>query len=261
MPVGDVTGWHQVFADNFANESVPVGAFSGCAGSGLPLIQRTCSGLSAYPSPYQKWWAYGDGWKDTSGNGTYYPSRVMSIANGVMNLYIHTATINGTTYHMVSTPVPKIPGGVNGGGLLYGRYIVRFRVDSLPGYKIAFMLWPDSNNQPLDGEIDFPEQNRYGDICGYMHWMNTTTRQQDAYCSTVQVQGSGWHTAETDWTPTACTFKLDGTVLGNATDTINIPSTPMHWNLQAETSVTGVIPSNTTAGNIQIDWATAYTRT
>jgi hypothetical protein len=260
MPVGNVPGWRQVFADNFANESVPLGAFSGCA-MGADLMLDSCSGLSSYSSAYQKWWAYPDGWKDGTG-GTYYPSKVISISGGVMNLHIHTATINGTTSHLVSTPVPKVPGGVNGGGLLYGRYVVRFRMGSLPGYKIAFMLWPDSGIWPQDGEIDFPEQGQYGQICAFMHWMGgTKLSDADRYCSTDQLQGSGWHTAQIDWTPTACTFTLDGTVLGSSTDASKIPSTPMHWNLQTSTSTYGVTPTNATAGNVQIDWVTAYTPT
>ncbi len=132
MPVGNLPGWTQVFADNFT-ENVPVGSFP-AAVSG-------------------KWTAYPDGWPDTSGNGTYEPSKVVSIGHGVMDLYLHTE--NGV--HMVSAPEPVIPGAPGGeGGLLYGRYAMRFRVDQVPGYKTAWLLWPDSENW-ADGEIDFPK--------------------------------------------------------------------------------------------------------
>src|SRR5947209_11706277 len=83
MPVGDISGWHQVFADDFsADPSVPVGGLSGCV-DGSNLMSSTCSGLP--PAVAAKWWAYPDGWKDTSGHGTYSPSKVLSIQNGVLN--------------------------------------------------------------------------------------------------------------------------------------------------------------------------------
>src|SRR3989442_7166175 len=50
MPKGDLSGWHHVFADNFAGESVPLGAFSGCTWpSGATVLQLDCSGLAPYP--------------------------------------------------------------------------------------------------------------------------------------------------------------------------------------------------------------------
>jgi Bacterial Ig domain/Glycosyl hydrolases family 16 len=260
MPVGDVPGWHQVFADNFAGDNVPVGSFSGCSWPALvPITQLNCAGLAAYPSVEANWFAYPDRWPDTTHHGTYYPSKVISIQNGMMNLNLHTEAISGTTYHMVSAPVPKIPGGLSGlGGLLHGRYAVRFRADSLRGYKTAWLLWPDSNIWPANGEIDFPEGSLDGTIYGYMHWMNATSgSQQDAYPTAVTY--NSWHTATLEWTPSYCRFSLDGNVIGTSYNLI--PATPMHLVLQTETDTNGTTPDNTTAGNVQIDWAAAYTPT
>jgi hypothetical protein len=249
MPVGDIAGWHQVFSDDFTT-SVPVGGFSGCTYPSPNVVADSCSGLP--PAVAAKWWAYPDGWKDTSGNGTYSPSKVLSIQNGVLNYYVHTE--NGV--HMVSAPVPRIPGGVNNGGLQYGRYVVRFRADSLHGYKTAWLLWPDSNVWPQDGEIDFPEGNLDSTFSAFMHWMNGTSgSSQDAYPTTATY--STWHTAVIEWTPTATRFILDGNVIG--TSYSNIPSTPMHWVLQTETALDGTVPSDSTAGNVQVDWVAVYT--
>src|ERR1700686_1550822 len=49
MPRGDLPGWHQIFAEDFAT-AVPVGSFPG------PVYQS-------------KWGVYPDGWHDTSRNG------------------------------------------------------------------------------------------------------------------------------------------------------------------------------------------------
>ena len=231
MPVGNLPGWTQVFADNFT-ENVPVGSFP-AAVSG-------------------KWTAYPDGWPDTSGNGTYEPSKVVSIGHGVMDLYLHTE--NGV--HMVSAPEPVIPGAPGGeGGLLYGRYAMRFRAEQVPGYKTAWLLWPDSENW-ADGEIDFPEGDLTGTISAFLHHKGDP-HAQDGY-STRAIYAA-WHTAVIEWTPQSVTFYLDGRVIGTSTNPAVIPSTPMHWVLQTETQLSGGPPSDSAAGNVRIDWVTAYT--
>jgi hypothetical protein len=231
MPVGNLPGWTQVFADNFT-ENVPLGSFP-AAVSG-------------------KWTAYPYPWHDTSGNGTYDPAKVVSIGHGVMDLYLHTK--NGV--HMVSAPEPVIPGAPGSeGGLLYGRCAMRFKADQVPGYKTAWLLWPDSENW-ADGEIDFPEGDLTGTISAFMHHKGNP-HAQDAYSTSATY--ATWHTAVIEWTPQAVTFYLDGQVIGTSTNPAVIPSTPMHWVLQTETRTSGGPPPNSAAGHVQIDWVTAYT--
>jgi hypothetical protein len=52
--------------------------------------------------------------------------------------------------------------------------MVRFRADLLPGYKIAWLLWPDAYSEglatwPQDGEVDFPEGDLAGGFWAFMH--------------------------------------------------------------------------------------------
>jgi hypothetical protein len=230
MPVGDVRGWHQVFTDNFTT-NVRLGSFPSAVSS--------------------KWGAYPDGWHDTSGRGTYMPSKVVSVQNGVMNLHIHTE--NGI--HMVAVPYPLIPRASSHNGRLYGRYAVRFRADPLAGYKTAFLLWPDSEVWPRDGEIDFPEGNLNTTISAFMHRQGGTRGGADDAYRTSKTYPS-WHTAVIQWGPSATTFILDGATIG--TSTRGIPKTPMHWVLQTETALHGRGPSHRTAGDVQIDWVTVY---
>jgi hypothetical protein len=247
LPVGNLPGWTQVFTDDFPT-NVPVGGFSNC-----DAYWHQCSGL---PSDVRsKWFAFPDGWKDASGNGTYMPSKVMSIQNGVMNLYLHSE--NGV--RMVSAPEPIIPGGEGlDTGLLYGRYAIRFRADPLVGYETTFLLWPDSEVWPRDGEIDFPE----GDLAGtqwstmnaYMHHQGATSgSDQDAFASGVPY--GDWHTIVIEWLPSRVSFILDGRTIG--TSTTRIPDTPMHWVLQTPTSL-DALASLSTAGNLQIDWVAVW---
>ena len=154
VPAGNVSGWNQVFSDNFST-NVPLGGFSDCTLAGT-VATSDCAGLPAAVSA--KWFAYPDGWSDTEGNGTYEPSQVLSIHNHELDFYMHS---NAAGEPLVSAPEPKIPGAAPGGGQLYGAYMVRFRADLLPGYKTAWLLWPDAYdngqaNWPSDGEIDFP---------------------------------------------------------------------------------------------------------
>jgi beta-glucanase (GH16 family) len=232
MPVGDLPGWHQIFTEDFTTD-VPVGGFPG----------------SAYSNT---WKVYADGWLDTAKNGEYYPSSVVSVQNGMLNMYLHTE--NGI--HMVSAVEPILQPG--GAGLLYGRYTVRFKADPVAGYKATWLLWPDSEMWPSDGEIDFPEADLNGTIDAFMHWQNGTSgSSQDAYSTSTTY--ASWHTATIEWLPTSVTFIMDGQVIGRSTS--NIPNTPMHLVLQTETSLDGIPPADTVASNVRIAWVVAYAPT
>jgi cell division septation protein DedD len=227
MPVGNLPGWTQIFSDDFTT-NVAIGSFPG-----------TVYG--------PKWGAYLDGWKDTTGNGTYMPSKVLSVSGGALDYYVHTEA----GVHMVSAPTPKIAAGA------YGRYSVRFRSDALHGYKTAWLLWPDSGVWPADGEIDWPEGNLDGKMSGYMHFADPAGGQ-NAYNTAATYPA--WHTATTEWVPGKVVFSLDGAVIG--TSTTKIPTKAMHWVLQTETSTdSGVVPADATAGHVQVDWAVAYKQT
>jgi hypothetical protein len=50
------------------------------------------------------WWAYEEGWPETSRNGVYSSSRVLSIAGGVLDVSIHTE--GGA--HPVAAPICRM---------------------------------------------------------------------------------------------------------------------------------------------------------
>jgi hypothetical protein len=252
MPVGDVPGWHQVFADDFSAPA-PTGAFSGCV-TGLGVANDYCSGLSGTPY-FNRWFAYPDGWAGTPASGIYAPSRGISVEHGRLDYYLRTGSLDGVSVHMIEAAVPRIPGGVRGGGLLYGRYVIRARWDPLSNYHISFLLWPDSNQWPRDGEIDYPEGNMASSsVSAFIHWQNGTPGgAQHAYVASTDPQL--WHTYEIDWLPSSVSFYLDGRPIGRSTT--HVPDTPMHWVLQTNTS-SHVLPGDTQAGHVQMDWAAAY---
>jgi beta-glucanase (GH16 family) len=168
-----------------------------------------------------------------------------------MRMHLHTVRRT----HLVSAPVPRLSRqGDASKGMLYGRYIVRYKADPVPGYKVAWLLWPDSDNWS-DGEIDFPEGNLDGTTSAFVHHKGSP-RVQNAYLTTATF--TTWHTAEIEWTRAYIRFVLDGIVVGLSTDTAHIPGVPMHWVLQTETAVGKAAPADSSSGNVYIDWAVAY---
>jgi beta-glucanase (GH16 family) len=123
----------------------------------------------------------------------------------------------------------------------------------------SWLLWPNSNVWPRDGEIDFPEMDsNSGSTSAFMHWLNATSGSTaDAYNMKVPAYGA-WHTAVIEWLPTRCSFYLDGNLVGSSTNTSHIPNTPMHYVIQFNGA--GSTPDNATQGHVYIDWVAIYKR-
>jgi Glycosyl hydrolases family 16 len=232
--------WRRIFADNFNGHAVPFG--------------QSCGAPSAFPNNTPRWDAYPWPWRAEPHGGFYCPGRTTSIHDGVMDVWLHSAQIGGSSVDLVDAPLPVIPGHSNHNGQLYGRYAIEFyEPRSFPAYHISWLLWPDSNTWPRDGEIDFPEADTSGAIDAFMHRQGgTDASSQDAYSSGVSIYGS-WHTAVIEWLPTRCTFILDGKVIGNSTNPATIPHTPMHVVLQFGRSA-HASSGDGAQGHVYIDW-------
>ena len=91
------------------------------------------SPLGDFPAAVsEKWSAYAPPAMDTFDKGTYNPGKVVSIADGVLNKYIHAE--DGE--FLVAALLPKVP-GTKRHGQMYGRYAVRFKMDRIEGYKVG----------------------------------------------------------------------------------------------------------------------------
>ena len=241
MPVGDLPGWKQVFSDDFSSGNVPIGGFPG-------------------PGYQEKWSSnYPDGTPDTagqqnSGKSGYYPSKVLSVKDGYLDFYVHSE--NGVS--MGAAPSPKIPGANPGraNSLLYGRYSVRFKADAgLKGFKLAWLLWPDSGVWPRDGEIDYPEGDLAASFYGAAHPMGPDISKSHVFWSGATF--TSWHIATMEWSPGRVEYILDGRSIGISTN--DIPTTPMHYILQTESCLTGC-PAPTTAGHVYLDWIAIWAK-
>jgi hypothetical protein len=229
MPVGDLPNWKQNFKEDFTKNA------------GLGQIDEVYgASMRGY-----------DGFNDTSGNGTYAPDKVLTASNGMLNYNLHTE--NGRP--LVATPVLN-----DYKGQTYGRYSIRFRSDTLVGYKIAFMQWPSSDNWN-EGEIDWPEGNLDGHMRPGLAVPGTLTNSgmnfepaQEIFSKT---NATNWHVATTEWTPSGVKWYWDGELVNYTTKS---PSTDFRWTLQAETETWNArIPDPSLKGNLQVDWATSYT--
>jgi licheninase len=154
------------------------------------------------------------------------------------------------------------PAGDSGGmawlpGSLYGRWETCIR--SLPGsasYHPVALLWPDSEQWPKDGEIDFME------ISDAPRQLVTNTIHHQTpdpavtygpeNQAAIPIDATQWHSWAVEWAPDHVSGYVDGTEWFRLT--ANIPSTPMHLCIQLD-NFGGDISQG---GQMMVDWAREY---
>jgi beta-glucanase (GH16 family) len=128
-------------------------------------------------------------------------------------------------------------------------------VDSpdLSEYYAAWLLWPQSENWPYDGEFDFPEGALSGNVGGFHHFSGEGSCADGCKTPALDIgaQFTDWHTYTMEWSPGRIRYLLDDTVVLDSTDFV--PSTPMRWELQTETKGDG-----NSEGNLILDWVSVY---
>lgn len=213
----------------------------------VPTIDQDFSipaALGEFSAVYPGWASY-DGFRDTTGRGSYDSDRVVSVSEGILTEHVHTA--DGQALVVSITPVPHVQ--------TYGRYEVRFRADVIPGYKIAWLLWP-ADDDWANGEIDFPEAilDPGAGIQGFSHQVRGGDPSINQWFVDHDASPQTWHTAVIEWRPGSLTYALDG-VAQTTTDPVAIPTTPMYWSMQTETNGD---PHPESSGAIQIDHVRAW---
>jgi hypothetical protein len=230
-------GWTSLIDQDFT-EDAPLGTFA-----------------DRYPG-----WSWYDGMTETSREtnrprsevGVWNSATTMSVHDGLLDCDLHTAGEQPQVCALTPTPTHGIWHGQK-----YGRYSVRFKADPVPGYKIAWLLWPDSDDW-TQGEIDFPEASLDGTITGSSH-RNDGDPADFAWFLQTATKLDGWHTATIDWEPGRLTYMLDGESW-TTTDPAALPRVAMRWTLQAETEIVDTAPARSASGHILIDWVAAWSR-
>lgn len=246
MPKGDLPGWRYLMGEDFDTD-LPLG---GNFMQAYPLI-------GFYGQPYTTG-AYYDTSRNvgrpTASQGLYSTPRVISVSEGVLRKRLHTEGVRP----MVAALCPHIPGYVRSGYWsyqTYGRYTIRARFPNvMPGYKCAWLLWPQSDDSSIHGEIDFPERDfdNLTAVGGFVHHAPKVPDPHQWSMGSYQINMTQWHTYTMEWSPGLVRFILDGAVVGTHTE--RIPAAPMRWVIQTETRVGSTPPQVTVQGDVEIDW-------
>lgn len=212
--------------------------------------------LGAWPGPAaaRDWFARQAGASDSSGRGTYDAGRTVTEHDGVVDVFIHS---EGDTRY-VAALVAVI------GDTVGQRITICMRADRIPGYKLAFLLWPSQGDGNDRGEIDFPEGKfEIGATAhAFMHYDGAAA--QDGWDTGVST--ADWHVYTIEWNPGSaasqsddvCAFYLDGQLVGRSTGA-PVPDVPMHYVMQMETFLAGQALPAPASGHVLIDWITIAT--
>lgn len=151
------------------------------------------------------------------------------------------------------------PSGTTGGmswgkGRRHGRWEGRVRAPVAdPSYNAVMLLWPDKEDWPAGGEIDFMEM---GDDArrttdAFVHYGEDNRQVHGS----VQADATRWHNWAVEWSPSSITTYLDGKEWYRTTDTAVQPPGPMHLCIQLDWFPEGGTVKRST---MQVDWVREY---
>jgi beta-glucanase (GH16 family) len=227
MPVGDLPGWHQTFAEDF---------------NGDDLTQR--------------WDVYEGQPKDDPG-GWFMPSHVSQQDGNLVLRGSRENTPNGTLYATGGISTEK------SFSQLYGKFTVRFRMDKGYGINYVVLLWPATQDGPPEVNIAEDNGKSRNLITSTLHWGGHGTPADYTVKSLSGVDFTQWHTVGLEWTPGRLILLLDGHEWSRF-ESANVPKIKMALALQTQAWYCGGnfsdCPNSTTPANVnmQVDWAVAY---
>jgi beta-glucanase (GH16 family) len=158
--------------------------------------------------------------------------------------------------------------GLSSGGLswdpgqMYGRWEVRARADAGTGYGPVLLLWPDAEDWPVGGEIDFLEIPKGDRKVNHftVHYGEDNSQNGESQNGDF----TQWHNYAVEWTPDHVAGFVDGKEIFRTTDKSQFPPRPMHLGIQQDIGPYGTdwIPARdaTTPAEVkfQIDWVRIY---
>jgi hypothetical protein len=171
-------------------------------------------------------------------NGRRTPGAV-SIANGLL-------TITGN------------PSGDSGGmawltGQMFGRWEACVKSPAAaPGYESLLLLWPDANDWPVGGEIDFVEiaDSARQKVDAFLHYGPNDQWETGA----VAIDATQWHSWAVEWNPFGITTYVDGVPWWHTPNWGQFPPRPLHLCIQLD-NVGGDINQG---GQLMVDWVRQY---
>lgn len=223
MPVGDISGWRQVFTDDF-------------------------NGRTLNNSKWRLYWGMPGG--DPAG---WFDPRHVAVSNGMLVISAYRDARDGGRW--ATGGLSSSPGLVQ----TYGKYLVRFRLDRSVGVTFAALLWPADNSWPP--EIDFSEGNGSGPF-GTFATLHYGEQNSERAAGLPHLNMTQWHTLGVQWTPGKLQYTVDGRIW-KTIESKSVPSVPMVLDLQTQTWPCGSwarCPDASTPPIVRmyVDWVVAY---
>jgi Glycosyl hydrolases family 16 len=180
-----------------------------------------------------------------AGNGRRSPSAA-TVANGVLTI---RGDAHGTTEGMAWN---------DGRGQKYGRWEGRVKAaPSDPTYNALLLLWPDAENFPIGGELDFAEMTDHTRQSTnlFLHHGADNAQVHGA----VTIDATQWHNWAVEWTPRGVTAYVDGKPWWHTADASVLPPGPMHLCVQLDWFPQDGPQDGTVApSQMQVDWVRQY---
>jgi licheninase len=119
----------------------------------------------------------------------------------------------------------------------------------------VLLLWPDAEDWPLGGEVDFMEavDPSRRSVEGWVHYGRDDRRDG----GTVAVDATQWHAWAVEWTPSKIALFVDGVEWWATTNTATFPPRALHLCLQVDDFGGDV----SAGGQQQVDWVRQYALT
>lgn len=182
----------------------------------------------------------------TGGVGRFDPANLV-VADGMLTVLGRGLTSGGLAWEQ---------------GQQYGRWEVRARTERAVGYGDVLILWPDAEDFPVGGEVDFmeipkPERNDYN----FNLHFGAGNDQNGIHVAGDFTQ---WHNYAGEWTADHVAGFVDGQEVFRSTTKEQIPPRPMHLAMQQDIGPYGDdwIPprdaSTPAEVRFQIDWVRIY---
>lgn len=172
------------------------------------------------------------------GNGRRIPAAV-SVADGALTI---TGDAKGNSGGMAWNP-----------GQLHGRWEACVKSPAAAaGYHSLLLLWPDAEDWPRGGEVDFMEitDPARQTVEAWLHY----GPQDDRERSEIQIDATRWHSWAVEWTPQRIAAYVDGIMWWETTNVAHLPPRPMHLCVQLD-NFGGDLSQG---GQLALDWVHQY---
>lgn len=190
------------------------------------------------------WSAYSG--ETTGGVGQHDPDN-LSVSNGTLKITSHGYSSGGMAWSE---------------GQQHGRWEGRARTQQGTGYGAVILLWPDAEDWPEGGEINFMEipKGQRNESHFVLHYGENNSQ----IGTTIPGDFTQWHNYAVEWGPDHVAGFIDGQETFRSTDPKTIPPRPMHLAMQQDIGPYGKdwIPplDDTTPAQVQleVDWVRIY---